>query len=191
MEKLRRKSMRTLKEASPTKKSRGKPRFHGEVEFKKDMACVLSVAGYTRKQIAAALGESVATIQVWAADPKFQERYLAVTGALTHSALTLLQSYAIEAVQTLAVLMRTAQDDATILKAVQEILDRGGLPKMARVETTPSDPTPKPPTEDDEEEKAFRRLTPEQQEVVLRKRDQLDAELKKLLEEANAASPDS
>jgi transposase len=182
MQKIRRQARRKFK--AKTTPSKGKSRFHGEIEFKQEIAAILSVAGYTQSQIAASLGESKGTIKNWAAKPEFQKAYNAITGALSESAKTLLRTYNIEAVQTLVMLMRTAEDDKIILDAAREILDRGGLPKASRVEQEAPAPPP-PPLKDDFEE-MFKKLPPEQQEMYLQMQEEAQRIIRSQAEEEEA-----
>lgn len=129
--KVRRKARRGFKEINRKKNAL---RSYGELEHKLNMTIILSVAGYTNGQIAASLGETRKTVGEWKKDPKWNEEYNRVVNSLTDSAKILLQSYQIEAVHTLIVLMRTSEEDGVILKAVGEILDRGGIPKTSRKE---------------------------------------------------------
>lgn len=123
-----------------TKKA-GKQRAAGEKDFKMQMGVILDIAGYTAYQISLSLGESKSTIVRWKKEPEWDKLYEKSAKVITGSALTLLQTYTIEAVQTLATLMRTGRDDKVVLDAVKEILDRGGMPKASRQEVvTPSDP---------------------------------------------------
>lgn len=148
-----------------TKKA-GKQRSAGEKDFKMQMGVILDIAGFTAYQISLSLGESKSTISRWKAEPAWAKLYEKSSKVITGSALTLLQTYTIEAVQTLAVIMRTSRDDKLVLDAVKEILDRGGMPKSTRQEVTaPIDP-------DVEKEAAnerslmnkFRQLPPEAQQ---------------------------
>jgi transposase len=106
-----------------------KHRMLAEIEFRKEMAVILKIAGYTLDQIAASLGEGVPTVKKWFEDPNTQDRYEAMVKTLTRSAMELLQTYTIEAVQTIATVMRTSDNDRYIIEAAKEILDRGGLPR--------------------------------------------------------------
>ena len=117
----------------PTHKG-GKPRLPGEIEFKTDMALILSLAGYTQKEIGLSIGESTETVKNWLSDENTQKKYLKLSAALPEAAMTLLQTYTIEAVHAFVDIMRTESDNALVLKAAAEILDRGGLPKSSRTE---------------------------------------------------------
>jgi predicted transcriptional regulator len=112
-----------------------KPRFPGEVQFKQDMSIILSLAGYTQKEIGLSLGEAQQTISDWLNnDPEVRLKYEKVSAALPESAKILLETYTIEAVHTLVDVMRTEMDNKIVLDAAKEILDRGGLPKLSRQE---------------------------------------------------------
>lgn len=134
--KVRRKARRGFKEVQ-RKKNATRP--YGEVEHRKRMSVILAVAGYTNSQIASTLGENRKTIGEWKKEGAWNEEYYATIKALTEGAKTLLQSYAIEAVNELVVIMRTTVDDTVRLKAIAEIFDRGGMPKTSRQEKETSE----------------------------------------------------
>jgi hypothetical protein len=118
--------------SKPRKKKGPKNRLPAEVEFRTELAIILRIAGYETAQIAASIGESKDTIKRWLREPKNQVRYENMMTALASSALNLLETYSIEAVQTIVTVMRTSENEKFIMEAAREILDRGGLPKMSR-----------------------------------------------------------
>jgi transposase len=112
----------------------GKPRMPGEVEFKKDMAIILTLAGYTHKEIALSIGESHRTVTGWLNEPEVTAKFERISSELPQAARTLLETYQIEAVHTIVDVMRTDPDSKYVLEAAKDILDRGGLPKLTRQE---------------------------------------------------------
>lgn len=161
----------TKKLAAPVRK--GKRRSPGELEFKKDMMIILKVAGYSHTQVAAAMGEGLSTIQAWGQDPDVAAKYLKVTQELTSAARRLLETYTIEAIQTIADLMRDSADESIILKAATEILDRGGLPKVSRSEQKQERQDTHIFGTDDDTTEALRALSPELQEQAAQMMDEL------------------
>lgn len=150
-----------------------KHRMMAEVEFRKDMAIILKIAGYTHEQIGASIGESKQTIFNWLHEPKIEAKFEALTQTLTESALSLLQTYTIEAVQTIVVIMRTSNNDKFVMEAAKEILDRGGIPKASR---SISESTSKSETEitDTTLLEKIRKATPEVQEQAALAIEQLE-----------------
>jgi hypothetical protein len=68
--------------------------------------------------------------------PHVAEKIEILRNTLPQAALTLLQSYMVEAVQAVVDVMRSSKRDEMVLKAAGEILDRGGAAKASRTETT-------------------------------------------------------
>jgi hypothetical protein len=157
--------------SAPVRK--GKRRAPGELEFKKDMMIILKVAGYSHNQIGAALGEHRDTVNGWFQEPDTAAKYLKVAKELTSAARRLLETYTVEAIQTIADLMRDSNDEAIILKAATEILDRGGLPKVSRSEQKQERHDTHTFGTDDETTEALRALSPELQEQAAQMMDEL------------------
>lgn len=105
-----------------------------EREHVKDMVIVLKLAGYTRSQMSRVIGISKGQIKEILDDHEINEKLGILRRALPQAALDLLQGYMIEAVQAIADVMRSSQDDKFILQAAGDILDRGGLGKATRQE---------------------------------------------------------
>lgn len=112
-------------------------RMTGEAAHKQDIAVILKIANYTNTQIANALGESKSTIKNWFAIPEVEALYQTRMEALGDAAVSLMQTYTIEAIQELVAVMRRNKgtDDTVTLAAIKEILDRGGVPKASRTES--------------------------------------------------------
>lgn len=170
LEAERRKATRKIQ---GTAHKKGKRRAPGEVEFKKDLMIILKVAGYNHTQIATAIGEHRDTVNVWFKEPDTAAKFLKVTKSLTSASLRLLETYTIEAIQTIADLMRDSNDEQIILKAATEILDRGGLPKASRTEQKTEHHTTF--STDDETTQALRELSPELQEQAAEMMDEVVA----------------
>lgn len=153
---------RAKKKIAGTAKRKGKRRAPGELEFKQDMMIILKVAGYTHQQIGASIGEHKDTINEWFKSPDIAAKYLKVTKTLTDSARRLLETFTIEAIQSIVDIMRDTPDDKIRLDAAKEILDRGGLPKASRTETKTEATTTF--GVDDEQMAALRELPPDLQE---------------------------
>lgn len=103
-----------------------------EHEHIKDMVVVLKLAGYTRSQMSRAIGISKGQVKEILEDKLVNDRLARLRASLPQAALDLMQGLMIEAVMTIADVMRTANDPKYILAASTEILDRGGLGKVSR-----------------------------------------------------------
>ena len=99
-----------------------------------DLVVALRVAGYTKKQISAAVGVSREQVDEFLEDSSVAERIEKIRKNMAGTALELMQAYMIEAVQAVVDVMRTTEDGAVVLKAASEVLDRGGMPKASRQE---------------------------------------------------------
>lgn len=100
----------------------------------KNMIVVLKLASYSQRDMAMILGISKGQVKAYLDDPGVQEDLNIMGEALPAAALELMHGYMIEAVQTVAEIMRHAEDDKIVLQAAAEILDRGGIPKASRQE---------------------------------------------------------
>jgi hypothetical protein len=105
-----------------------------EEEFKKEMTVILKLAGYSHRQIGDTIGVTRGTIGAWLREPAVKARVASLMEALPSAARALLQGYSIEAVHSLAWVMRNTEDEKMIIEAAREILDRSGLPKASRQE---------------------------------------------------------
>jgi hypothetical protein len=106
----------------------------GEIDHVIDMVLVMKLAGYTNTQMAKAIGIGRNQVKEILDDPKVTEKLVLLRASLPSAALDLLEGYMIEAVQTIVDVMRTAEDNAIVLKAASEVLDRAGLPKASKQE---------------------------------------------------------
>ena len=138
----------------------------GQNEFVIDMVLVFKLVNYSNVQIAKIVGVSRGQVAEILNDPQVAERLAKLQKNLAGAAFDLLQTYLIEAVQTLVDIMRTEKDNQIVLKAAAEILDRAGMPKASRseskVDKTLTQETKL--TADEEMMAAFRDLSPELQE---------------------------
>jgi len=114
-----------------TKRKRYAP---GEEDFIFDMAIVLTLAGFSRTQIARTVGISKGQIKKILEMPNVAERIVQLRKSLPQASLDLIHSYMIEAVQAIVDVMRTSKRDEMVLKAAGDILDRGGAAKASRTE---------------------------------------------------------
>jgi hypothetical protein len=115
-----------------------KPKVYvlGEKEHVADMVVVLKLAGYSNTQIGRVVGISRGQVKDLLAEPQVAERLQELRTALPRAALDLLHGYTIEAVQAIVDVLRSSEDDALILRAAAEILDRAGIGKTSRTESS-------------------------------------------------------
>ena len=169
LEKQRVKARKKIKDLQSTKRKR----LPGEVIHKKQLAAILKVAGFENRYVAASLNEDDATIARWLQEPDVLEFYHYSLDHLTESATLLLRTYAIDAIETIAEIMRTSDDEITALRAATEILDRIGVVKASKVEQH-SVSEHRTTLTDDGIVETLRKLTPEQQEEAAKMVEQLE-----------------
>lgn len=146
-----------------------------------EMIVILKLAGYTQDQIGQVVGCSRGQVHEFLDEPEAQELLVELRREIPQAALALLRSYGIEAVQTLASIMRETRDDQIRLKAAIEILDRTGLPKTTKSEASVHTVEETRTTFTDEGiTDALRECSPEVQEEAA----QLIERLEKVLEKA-------
>lgn len=97
-----------------------------------NMVCIFKIAGYSNTQAAQAIGISKGQVKEILEKPHVVEQIAILHAQIPQAAVDLLQSLMIEAVISIADVMRTATDDKTIIAAAESILDRGGAPKVSR-----------------------------------------------------------
>ena len=85
-------------------------------------------------KLAQTLGLTRGKVKFYLDQPETAELMDRTLAGLSKAAYTLLESYSIEAVQAIADVMRSSDEDKMILQAAAEILDRSGLPKASRSE---------------------------------------------------------
>jgi predicted transcriptional regulator len=131
----RKKMMKALNAPPSIKKGGFLP---GEEARQKNLAIFLKLAeprtSYTA--IAGKIGETKTTVRKWfTEDPYVREQYEWLLHNLTEGALDFIRTMQIEAVATLATLMRFGSE-RYMLEAAKEILDRGGAMKVAKSEVS-------------------------------------------------------
>lgn len=145
----------------------------GEEDHVIDTVIVLKIAGYTGSQIARTIGISRGQVREILSKPDVADRVIAIRKSIPAAALELLQGFMIEAVQAVVDVMRKSEDDAIIIRAAGEILDRAGLPKASKQERhTVSEE--KTVITDDGIVDRLRQLPPEEQEQAAQIIEQLE-----------------
>lgn len=157
----------------------------GEERYKKQMAVIwkVGVPGIGYDEIAARLGEPEPTVRRWFnSDVVVKEFYDWVLNNLKGATLSLLQTYALEAVETLALLMRFGQEKY-MFEAAKEILSMAGPPKTTRQEIETESTKKHEWSDRDKMVEEIRKLPPEEQERAV-------AAMEKFEELLAANSPD-
>lgn len=113
----------------------------GEIEHVEDMVVILALAGYSRTQTGQIVGVSRGQVREILERPHVTEKLVLLRRKIPEAALELLKGYMIEAITTIAQVMRSAEDDKYVLQAAAEILDRAGMPKASRQERHSIDET--------------------------------------------------
>src|SRR6187551_1243219 len=106
----------------------------GEQAFIEQMVCIMKLGRYSNTQIAQAVGIGRAQVAEILERPHVTEILTELQKAIPEAALSIMEGYAIEAVVSIADVMRSSEDDKYILQAAAEILDRTGLPKVSKQE---------------------------------------------------------
>ena len=131
---LQQKSVKRIRRRYKVALNKKKVYSPGEREHLIDMVIVLKLGGYSNNQIGSSVGISRGQVKEILDEAKTAERLLDLRNNLPSAALDLLHGYSIEAVQAIADVMRSTEDDALILKAAAEILDRVGIAKVSKAE---------------------------------------------------------
>jgi hypothetical protein len=105
-----------------------------EIPYVEDMVVVLKIAGYSRSQMAKVIGISKGQIKLMLDNPDVAEKIVSLRARLPNAAIDLIQGLMIEAVMTIADVMRTENDNKVRLTAAFDLLDRGGASKVSRQE---------------------------------------------------------
>lgn len=160
---LRKKLTREIKTKKATK------RQPGEENYKKNMAIFLKIGipGISHTDIAARLGETKSTVRKWFyEDPYVIDQYQFIQNNLKDSALELLEFYAIEAIETLVLLMRFGSEKLMKESAV-ELLDRIGIAKISKSEVDTTSHRKHEWEDQSEMLEKIRQLPPEKQEEAI------------------------
>ena len=128
-------------------------------------------------QIARIIGISRDQVAEMLQEPGVMEMIVTLRQEIPEAALDLMEAYMIEAVQAIVDVMRVSEDDAVVLKAASEILDRTGLPKTTKQERHQTNEERTTITDDGIVE-ALREASPEVQEAAATLIEQLEGLLK-------------
>lgn len=158
------KSVRRIKRKYKQTLSKDKKFALGEKEHAKEMTIVLKLAGYSHNQIGSVIGISRGQVAELLKEPGTAERLEKLRKSLPAAALDLLHGYTIEAVQAIVDVLRKTEDDALILKAASEILDRAGIGKVSKGEQHNVNENKTTFGTDDRTLDALRQLPPDKQE---------------------------
>ena len=160
--KVERQQIRRRYKKSITRRRKIRP---GQRELVVDTVLILKLVNYSNIQIGKIVGISNSQVGEILNEPNTAERFVKLKQTISQAAYELLQTYLVEAVQTVVDVMRTSDDDAIVLKAAAEVFDRSGLPKQSRSDSTVHKTEEKRTTlTDDGFLDAMRTLPPEKQE---------------------------
>lgn len=158
---------KSLQREVATKKA--SKRLPGELMWKQNMAIFLKIGipGISYSEIGARIDETKTTVKKWfLEDPYVREQYEVISKGLKDSALELMEFYAIEAVETLVLLMRFGEEKIMLTSAV-EILDRIGIAKLSKSEAQITSKRSHQWEDQSELINEIRQLPPEKQEEAI------------------------
>lgn len=176
------KEARSIRRKYKTRLTTRKRYVVGEEDAIATTVAVFKIAGYSNVQIAQIVGISRNQVAQQLEKEQTQELLVLLRTNLTNAAIELLESYTVEAIQALADVLRTSEDDNVRIKAASEILDRAGVPKVSRSERKVEEEHTTTFTDDGIVE-SIRQLSPEAQEQAA----QMIESLETFLEENSGA----
>lgn len=109
------------------------------LQWKKDYAVFLKAGDHSYRYISDVLGVTTSMVKNWFQDDELRQRVVEVQADMIDGALKLLKRYSIEAVELLMTVARNANsvgDYSDAIKAVEGVLDRAGLSKVNKSEST-------------------------------------------------------
>lgn len=146
----------------------------GEIGFIENMVCILKLGRYSNTQIAKVIGIGRGQVAEVLERPHVSEMLVKLQSSIPEAALSIMEGFAIEAVVSIADVMRTSEDDKYVLQAAGEILDRTGLPKVSKQERKTTEEH-KTEITGDSLIAALREASPEVQEEAAQMVEQLEA----------------
>lgn len=132
--KNQRQEMQQLRRTIGKRTNRKRTMLPVEQNYTTTTVCVLRLAGYSKTQICQATGISKGQLKEIYESEQFTTQFATLAEVIPQAAIDLLQSLMIEAVMTLADVMRTELDGKVRIAAAESLLDRGGAPKLSRTE---------------------------------------------------------
>lgn len=126
-----------------------------DLVYAKSYAVILRAARYSFAYISDNLGIANAVIKKWFDEPDVKKQLAKIQKDMADGAVVLLQSYAVEGVEMLMEIARRTSDHKVAIQAITEVLDRGGVTKVNKSESTT---TQKKVHEHDLSEDFFERL---------------------------------
>ena len=186
----RKKTIASVRRRYKVDVSRSTKLIPAEIPHVKQMIVVLQLAGYNHTQKARIVGISVDQVREMLKDPAVEEMLVMLRERIPEAALELLQGYMIEGVQAIVDVMRRSQDDATVIRAAADLLDRGGIPKLSKSERLQTNEE-KTTITDDGIVDALREASPEVQEQAAQLIEQLEGLLKTAVTEPAEEQPDA
>lgn len=108
------------------------------LQWKKDYAVFLKASDHSYRYMSDVLGVTARMVRGWFEDDEMKNRVVAVQNDMIDGAMALLKRYSIEAVELLMTIARNANsggDYSEAIKAVEGVLDRGGLSRVNKSES--------------------------------------------------------
>lgn len=152
-----------------TRIKKGGYHLPGEIKHKKDLAVFLKIGvpGISFTEIANRLGETKGTVKKWfKEDPDVREFYQWALANLKQGAISLIETYGFEAIETQVLLMRFGSEKY-MFEASREILDRMGVIKTTRQEIEAQHKNTHEWSDREQLVNEIRELAPEQQEEAI------------------------
>jgi predicted regulator of amino acid metabolism with ACT domain len=106
-----------------------------ELAVKKTHAIYLKATDFSYSYIADAVGLKRTTVKKWFEDPQMRNSVAEVHANFIDGAVKLLKTYAVELVEILVNVARTADDPKVVIQAATEALDRMGVTKVNKSES--------------------------------------------------------
>lgn len=103
-----------------------------DLEWKRACAAFLKASDYSYSYIADNLGVTKRMVKTWFEDETMQKRVESIRADMISGAISLGQTYTIEAVEGIAEIARRTDDDNIALRAWNDLLDRFGIAKVSK-----------------------------------------------------------
>lgn len=107
-----------------------------DIAYSKSYSVLLRAAGYSVSYISDNLQIQQVVIKKWFAEESTKKQLAKIQKDMAEAAVDLLRGYAVEGVEMLMEIARTTIDHKVAIQAITEVLDRGGVTKVNKSEST-------------------------------------------------------
>ncbi len=107
-----------------------------DIVYSKSYSVLLRAAGYSVSYISDNLQIQQVVIKKWFAEESTKKQLAKIQKDMAEAAVDLLRGYAVEGVEMLMEIARTTIDHKVAIQAITEVLDRGGVTKVNKSEST-------------------------------------------------------